>query len=89
MLREENRIIRTTKVAAKQCFSPALSHPDYDRRLRSCTESADPNQNIQALAACKCRFSTLAGAHVLKVHSAPVLEKHHFQHAITRICVGT
>jgi hypothetical protein len=29
---------------------PVLSHPDYDRRLRNCTESADPNLWGSALA---------------------------------------
>ncbi|MCM0750852.1 hypothetical protein DEA98_03910 [Brucella pseudogrignonensis] len=41
--------------------------------------------DIQALAACKWHFSALPVLMYLKVHSAPVLEKHHFRHAITRI----
>ncbi|WOC16770.1 hypothetical protein MP213Fo_22620 [Pseudochrobactrum sp. MP213Fo] len=43
MLREENRMPETAKAATQQRhFSPVLSHPDYDRRLRNHTESADP-----------------------------------------------
>lgn len=50
MPREENHMPQTARAGVSSCsFTPVLSHPDYDRRLRNYTESADPDI-CQALA---------------------------------------
>ncbi|SEA98192.1 hypothetical protein SAMN05428936_1178 [Pelagibacterium halotolerans] len=45
----------------RQGAIPVLSHPDYDRRLRSCTESADPRQPGEALAGFSQKTVTAGG----------------------------
>ena len=48
--RHRERSAPSKDIGTRQGAIPVLSHPDYDRRLRSCTESADPRQSGAALA---------------------------------------
>ena len=46
LVQDQNQGTRTTTIAtrkAREAAATVLFHPDSDRRLRSCTESADPS----------------------------------------------